>query len=92
MENSGWTWYPFSGFASEEFDALVEEAQASDEVDWDEADELYQQTEQILYDNAVCAFALDLPMDWATKADMRGFKPNPLYSYAGFLWPTYREQ
>jgi ABC-type transport system substrate-binding protein len=89
--HSGWTWYPFSGFASEEFDTLVEQALALEAVDWDEADRLYQQAEQILYDQAVAVFALDLPQDWAIASDMAGFKPNPLYGYAAFLWTTYRQ-
>jgi peptide/nickel transport system substrate-binding protein len=89
--HSGWTWYPFSGLASEQFDALVEEALASEAVDWDKADRLYQQAEQILYDEAVCVFALDLPQDWAIASDMVGFKPNPLYGYAAFLWQVQRE-
>jgi peptide/nickel transport system substrate-binding protein len=89
--HSGWTWYPFSGFASEEFDGLVEEALALEAVDWDEADRLYQQAEQILYDEAVAVFSLDLPQDWAIASNMAGFKPNPLYGYAAFLWQAHRE-
>ena len=59
-------------------------------ADWD-APELHNIHRQILYDEAVAVFALDLPQDWAIASDMAGFKPNPLYGYAAFLWQTYRE-
>jgi peptide/nickel transport system substrate-binding protein len=88
--HSGWTWYPFAGFASEEFDALTEEAPSLEAVDKARADALYQQAEQILFDEAVGVFALDLPQDWAVANDVHGFKPNPLYGYDVFFWQMGR--
>jgi peptide/nickel transport system substrate-binding protein len=89
--HSGWTWYPFSGFDSAEFNALIEQALSLEAVDWAEADRLYQEAEQILYDDAVAVFALDLPQDWAVANDVKGFKPNPLYGYDVYFWQMYRQ-
>ncbi len=90
--HSEWTWYPFSGYESQEFNDLIEEALSLEAVDRDESDRLYQAGEQLLYDEAVALFALDLPQDWAISEDVAGFKPNPLYGYSAFLWQLTREQ
>jgi len=89
--HSGWTWYPFAGFDSQEFNDLVLEALSLEAVDKAESDRLYQEAEQILFDQASAVFALDLPQDWAMRSDVGGFKPNPLYSYDVFFWQMYRE-
>jgi peptide/nickel transport system substrate-binding protein len=89
--HSKWTWFPFSGFASEDFDKLDEEALSLEAVDKDKSDRLYQQAEQILFDNAVAVFALDLPQDFAVRTDIQGFEPNPLYGYEVFLWELSRQ-
>jgi peptide/nickel transport system substrate-binding protein len=88
--HSGWTWYPFAGFESEEFNALIEEALSVEAVDQAKSDDLYQQAEQILFDEAVAAFVLDLPQDWAVATDVHSFKPNPLYGYDVFFWQMGR--
>jgi peptide/nickel transport system substrate-binding protein len=88
--HSQWTWFPFSGFVSEEFDALIEEALSLEAVDKEKSDQLYQQGEQILYDQAVAVFALDLPQDFAVSTDIQGFNPNPLYGYEVFWWQMGR--
>ncbi len=89
--HSGWTWYPFSGFDSADFNSLVEEALSLEAVDKAESDRMYQEAEQILFDDAVAVFALDLPQDWAVATDLGGFKPNPLYGYDVFFWQLYRQ-
>ena len=89
--HSGWTWYPFSGFASPEFDALCEEALSVEAVDRAESDRLYQEAEQVLFDEAAAVFVLDLPQDWAVASDIEGFKPNPLYGYIVSFWQMSRQ-
>jgi len=89
--HSTWTWYPYSGFASPEFDALCEEALSLEAGDKAESDRLYQEAEQILFDEAVAVFALDKPQDWAVASDIEGFKPNPLYGYDVFFWQMSRK-
>lgn len=88
--HSGWTWYPFAGFDSAEFNSLVEDALSLEAVDQAESDRMYQQAEQILFDEAAAVFALDLPQDWAVATDVGGFKPNPLYGYDVFFWQMYQ--
>ena len=89
--HSKWTWFPFSGFASPEFDALVEKALSEEAVDKAASDADYQKAEQILFDNAVAIFALDLPQDFAVANDIEGFKVNPLYGYDVFFWQLGRK-
>jgi peptide/nickel transport system substrate-binding protein len=89
--HSGWSWFPFSGFANPEFDALVEEALSLEAVDKDKSDRLYQEAEQILYDEVAAIFALDLPQDFAVRANIEGFNPNPLYGYEVFWWQLSRK-
>jgi peptide/nickel transport system substrate-binding protein len=89
--HSGWTWYPFAGFDSPEFNTYIEDALALEAADKAESDRLYQLGEQILFDNAIAVFALDLPQDWAIATDVKGFVPNPLYGYDVYFWQMYRE-
>ena len=89
--HSGWTWYPFSGFKNEKFNALCEKALNLEATDKNQSDRLYQQAEQILYDEVPGIFVLDLPQDWAVSKKVGGFKPNPLYSYDVFFWQMYEK-
>jgi len=79
--HSGWTWYPFSGFDNARFNELCEKAPAFEATDKAKADAMYQEAEQILFDEVGAIFALDLPQDWAVSTKVGGFKANPLYGY-----------
>ena len=89
--HDGWTWYPFSGYSSPEFNALVEDALSLEATDKDASDRAYQQAEQLLFDNAVAVFALDAPQDFAVRNNVEGFKVNPLYGYDVFFWELSRK-
>jgi peptide/nickel transport system substrate-binding protein len=85
------TWYPFSGFSSPEFDALIEEGLAKEATNKEASDAAYQRGEQILFDQAVAVFALDTPQDFAYSNSLEGFSVNPLYGYEVFWWQLGRK-
>jgi peptide/nickel transport system substrate-binding protein len=89
--HSKWTWFPFSGFANPEFDALVEKALSEEAVDKAASDADYQAAEQLLFDDAAAVFALDTPQDFAVANTVQGFNVNPLYGYCVYFWQMGRK-
>jgi peptide/nickel transport system substrate-binding protein len=89
--HSGWTWYPFSGINNAKFNELCEQAPSFEATDKQKSDQMYQQAEQILFDEAAAIFALDLPQDWAVSTTVGGFKANPLYGYDVLFFQLYEK-
>ncbi len=89
--HSGWTWYPFSGIKNAKFNELCEQAPSFEATDKQKSDQMYQQAEQILFDEAAAIFALDLPQDWAVSTTVGGFKANPLYGYDVLFFQLYEK-
>jgi peptide/nickel transport system substrate-binding protein len=77
--DSNLTFFPFAAFNSPEYNLICEGALQLEATDPAQADVEYQQAEQMLVDQAIAVFALDLPWNWAVRTDIQGLVPNPLY-------------
>jgi peptide/nickel transport system substrate-binding protein len=73
------TFTPFTGYASEEYDSLEQQALAAESNDPEAANQFYTQAQELLYDDAVATFILDTPYDFEYRSDIQGFKSNPVY-------------
>ena len=85
LYNTEWTWWPFTRWSNPEFNSLLDEALQKEATDKAASDEIYAQAEQILMDDCVAVWALDMPEVLVHRNDIVGYEPNPLYSY-DFFW------
>lgn len=79
--------FPFFGlsyYKNPEFDALLDTADATSGTDTDAAAELFRQAQQILVDDDVAVFMLDVPAVSVIRSDIEGYVPNP--AYANVVW------
>ncbi|MCY3561801.1 MAG: ABC transporter substrate-binding protein [bacterium] len=78
---------PFFGlsyYKNPEFDALLDTADATSGTDTDAAAEMFRQAQQILVDDDVAVFMLDVPAVSVIRSDIEGYVPNP--AYANVVW------
>src|SRR5699024_3851864 len=63
------------GYCNEDLDEILESAKAS--LDQDERKELYQEASQIIWDEAVGIFPMDLTVSVAYRDNVQGLEPDP---------------
>jgi len=73
------TFTPYVAYSNADYDTLIYDALAAEAKDLAEANRLYAQANQMLYDAAVGVFALDTPSDFEYRTGIEGFKPNPVF-------------
>lgn len=91
LYNSNVTWWPFTQWSNEGFNAMLDEALQKEATDKAAADVIYADAEQLLLDDAVAVWALDMPEVLVHRNDIKGYEPNPLYSYDFFWYRVTRE-
>jgi peptide/nickel transport system substrate-binding protein len=89
--HSEWTFNPFSEYSSAEFNHLCEMATATEAVNETEADNLYAEAIQLLYEDVPAIFVLDMPWSWVYRTDIEGFRVNPLYMDTVFWYDITRK-
>lgn len=67
-------------YSNSAFDALINEADALTGTDRDAAIELFRQAQEILIDDHVAVFMLDVPAVDVIRTEFTGFVPNPAYN------------
>ncbi|HLQ95778.1 MAG TPA: ABC transporter substrate-binding protein [Pseudogracilibacillus sp.] len=67
----------FMNFENEEYDAVLEDALAED--DEEKQNELYQDAQQILSDEAAAVYIGDYQFVWAMDPSLKGFKKYPIF-------------
>src|SRR5699024_4152916 len=67
----------FMNFENEEYDTLLEKALA--EEDEEKQNELYQEAQQILSDEAAAVYIADYQFIWAMDPALKGFKKYPIF-------------
>ena len=79
--------FPFFGlsyYKNPEFDALLDTADATSGTDTAAAAEMFREAQQILVDDDVAVFMLDVPAVSVVRSDIEGYVPNP--AYANVVW------
>jgi peptide/nickel transport system substrate-binding protein len=89
--HSTYTFNPAMGYANEAYDSLLMQARAMEGLDAAEANQLYAQAFQMLYDDAAAVFSLDTPYDFVYRSDISGFQSNPNY-YDMVIWYDLHRQ
>ncbi len=67
-------------YSNEDFDTLINDADAASGTDIEAATEMFRQASQILIDENAAVFMLDVPETGVIRADVEGYVPNPAYS------------
>jgi peptide/nickel transport system substrate-binding protein len=89
--HSTYTFNPAMGYANQAYDSLLMQARATEALDTAEANKLYAQAFQMLYDDAAAIFSLDTPYDFVYRSNISGFTSNPNY-YDLVYWYDMRRQ
>lgn len=80
-----------SYYNNPEFDALIDEADATLYSDETAAEKLYIQANTMLVDEALSVFALDKNRVFVTNGSMKGLVANPAYDTVVFFYDCYKE-
>ena len=91
LYNGEWTWFPFTQWNNPEYNSLLDEALQKEATDKAASDAIYAQAEEILMDDCVAVWALDIPEVVVHRNDIKGYSPNPLYSYDFFWYDATRK-
>lgn len=67
-------------YSNEDFDALIDEADALSGTDREAAADLFVQAAQTLIDDNSAVFMLDIPSVGVIQSDVQGYTPNPAYA------------
>jgi peptide/nickel transport system substrate-binding protein len=81
---------PFVGYANPAYDDMLAEALATEAADMAEANRLYTEAQQMLFDDAVAVYILDVPLDFVYRNDITGFRANPTYFDVVFWYQMRR--
>ena len=71
-------------YRNPEFDVLLDTADATSGTDTAAAAEMFREAQQILVDDDVAVFMLDVPAVSVIRSDIAGYVPNP--AYANVVW------
>ena len=77
-------------YSNSEFDALLDTADAVSGTDTDAAVDMFRQAQQILIDDDVAVFMLDVPSVSVIRADIGGYTPNPAYEKVVWFYDLRR--
>lgn len=80
-----WTYYK-----NDALDAVMDEANGISATDRDRAIELYQQAQQMIYEDAPAITAYDLGYVHCYQKSFEGFESNPAYPYTVFFYECTR--
>lgn len=83
--------FNMSYYSNEQYDRLIDEANALAGSDRDQAIEMYGQAQEILVDEAPAVYIYDQEYVRAARADFQGYEDNPAYPNVVFFYETYRE-
>ena len=83
--------FNLSYWKNEEFDALIEEAASLTVTDPEKAQELYNQAQNLMVDEAPAMFLFDTKAPFVIPDHLKGFKYNLNYPFATFFYPLYEE-
>ena len=77
-------------YSNPEFDALLDGADAVSGTDTDAAIDMFRQAQQILIEDNVAVFMLDVPSVSVIRADVGGYTPNPAYEKVVWFYDLRR--
>ena len=77
-------------YSNPEFDALLDGADAVSGTDTDAAVDMFRQAQEILIDDDVAVFMLDVPSVSVIRADITGYTPNPAYEKVVWFYDLRR--
>lgn len=77
-------------YSNPEFDALLDGADAVSGTDTDAAVDMFREAQQILVDENVAVFMLDVPSVSVIRADITGYTPNPAYEKVVWFYDLRR--
>jgi peptide/nickel transport system substrate-binding protein len=79
-------------YNNSQYDALIDEAYSITGLDKTRAQQLYEQAQRILIDDAVALFIYDWTYVRARRAELKGYVDNPAYPNAYMLYDMYVEK
>lgn len=77
-------------YSNPEFDALLDGADAVSGTDTDTAVDMFRQAQEILIEDNVAVFMLDVPSVSVIRADITGYTPNPAYEKVVWFYDLRR--
>ncbi len=77
-------------YSNPEFDTLLDTADAVSGTDTDAAIDMFRQAQQILIEDDVAVFMLDVPSVSVIRADITGYTPNPAYEKVVWFYDLRR--
>ena len=77
-------------YANADFDALIDEADATSGVDRPAATQMFIDAQQMLIDDAAALFLFDVANAHLARADIKGYADNPAYPHVVFAYDLSR--
>ncbi len=77
-------------YKNEEFDALIDTADAISGSDREAATEMFIEAQEMLVDEAVSVFFYDVANTHVARADLQGYVDNPAYPHVAFFYDMSR--
>lgn len=81
--------FNLSYYYNPEFDALIDEANMKTASDYETAEAMFIEAQEILLEDAVSLFIYDRQDVWPVNSKLEGFKFNPAYPTTVFFYETY---